>query len=223
MTKIRTIFIVAALCAAVLVLMGCEEKSYNAETIGKDAASTMSEDKTILAIQGFVDKDVSDKIMAICSEIKNVEGYDSYLGRSFIPHITLASWKVTPSEFKTAESQFNDKLKKMRRVQVSVTLGEKEKDGILSYYLIPETSKELLDFHKQVHENLDWHYEPFRKIDLPGSWTPHLTLFTIPNTQKPQITEALQKLSEIHSVRIERIGFLGLGPIWENTEVQLMP
>ncbi|MHB0999261.1 MAG: 2'-5' RNA ligase family protein [Armatimonadota bacterium] len=161
--------------------------------------------------------------MAICSEIKDVEGYDSYLGRSFVPHITLASWKVTPSEFKTAESQFEDKLSKIRCIQVAVTLGEKEKDGRLSYFLIPEASKELIEFHAQVHKKLAWHYEPFRKIDLPGSWTPHLTLFTIPSNQKSQISGALQKLSEIHSVKIERIGFLGLGPIWENKEVRLVP
>jgi 2'-5' RNA ligase len=181
------------------------------------------DNKSILAVQAFIDRDTDERIMAICSELQKVEGYNSDLGGQFIPHITLASWRVTPQELQLAESQFESRLCGLDRIQVRVSLEEsQEHAGRLGYYLLPEVSESLLQFHAQVHHQLGWRFEPFRKIDLPGSWWPHLTLLSIPETQKPLISQSLQKLREISAVAIKRIGLVSfLGPTRVVSEVKL--
>ncbi|MHB1458538.1 MAG: 2'-5' RNA ligase family protein [Armatimonadota bacterium] len=205
----------------VLVLAGCEDTSTSTNsTVQNDQSPNV--EKTIIAIQAFIDPADSDKIMALCTGLKGIKGYDSDLGRSFIPHVTLASWKVTPDELRTAISQYGSRLTGMNRISVPVHLKEKKRDdGRLNYYLMPEVSEALLEFHSTVHEKLDWHYEPFRQIDLPGSWVTHLTLFSIPADQRPRVTEALKQLRKIKSITIERIGFVDCGPALKTIEVKL--
>jgi hypothetical protein len=166
------------------------------------------QEKSILALQAFIDPATDKRIMAICSEILEVEGYDSDLGRQFIPHITLASWRVTLQELQLCESQFQSWLCDLTTIKVKVSLKDRQRNDRSDYYLMPEVSESLLQFHAQVHHQLGWHFEPFRKIDLPGSWLPHLTLFSIPATQQPLISQSLQKLNEIKAVSIERIGMV---------------
>ncbi|MHB0999260.1 MAG: hypothetical protein ACYC27_08435 [Armatimonadota bacterium] len=41
MTRMHAISVVATLCVVALVLTGCEDKSYNADAVGKDAVSAV--------------------------------------------------------------------------------------------------------------------------------------------------------------------------------------
>ena len=178
-------------------------------------------DKSVLPLQGFVESELSDQIMGICSEIENIEGYASDLGRLFVPHVTLGSWKLTPQELQEAESVFMCRLTGLSCIEVEASLKEDEKDGRLSCFLVPQITQPLLQFHSQVHERLSWDYEPFRQIDLPGSWWPHLTLFSIPSAQKDRIVPSLRRLSDIRTLRIERIGLIGFRPTRVISEVRL--
>ena len=202
---------IAVINMVVLAKVEPEESSTSANLSVKNNQSVEAE-KTIIAIQGFIDPVDSDKIMRLCTGLSDIEGYHSDLERSFIPHVTLASWKVTPDELEVAASQYQDRLTGMNRISARVHLVEKEKDRRFVYHLVPEITQPLLEFHSTLHKKLDWHFEPFRQIDLPGSWMPHLTLFSIPIAQKPSVAEALRNISEIKSITIERIGFLDLSP-----------
>jgi len=75
------------------------------------------ENKSILALQAFLHQVDDARIMAICSELQDIEGYDSELGRVFVPHITLGSWKVTVGEVRLAQSQFASRLKDLAAIR----------------------------------------------------------------------------------------------------------
>lgn len=217
MSSIYGLMVAAGL--AILVLAGCKELPPN-----ESSASTAAVDagKSVLALQAFIDRDSHERIMATCSDIKDVEGYYSELETVFIPHITLGSWIVTPQELKLAESQFGKRLAGLSCAAVSMTLVEEEReDGRLAYYLRPEPTPSLLEFHAQAHSKLGWVYAPFRQFDLPGKWEPHLTLFSIPRDQRHSVSAAILKLRKIRNVRIERIGLLGLRPTSIALEMEL--
>lgn len=209
---------VVAVVVAILALAGCKELPPNTDRTSPNTATTQ---KHVLALQAFIDRESDERIMAICSGIENVEGYRSSLGNTFIPHITLASYLVTPRELRVAESQFSKRLTGLNCIQVAMTLQEEDEDGRLSYFLLPEPTKPLLQFHAQAHSKLGWSYEPYRQKDLPGKWQPHLTLFSIPKSQRPLISDALLKLRKVRVVTIERIGLLGFGPTSVSSEVRL--
>jgi hypothetical protein len=104
---------------------------------------------------------------------------------------------------------------------VSLTLEEHDDGDRLSYFLIPEPTQPLLQFHAQLHGKLAWRYAPWRQYDLPGRWNPHLTLFSIPKNQRHCISDALLKLRKVRTVTIERVGLIAFAPTRMLVEVRL--
>jgi len=172
-------------------------------------AANNQDDKSILAAHAFVNREADARIMSIHRSLLNIEGYASELDFQPAPHITLASWRVTPQELQLAETQFGDRLSGLSCTRLRAALKSREhSEKRLHYYLLPEISESLREFHAQMHRKLMWAFESYRRIDLPGSWWPHLTLFSIPSTQEPHIEQALASLREIEELSIERIGLV---------------
>jgi hypothetical protein len=138
-----------------------------------------------------------------------------------VPHITAGSWQVTPEELKEARAGLAEAVAGLEPVDVEVTLHEECRDGFCAYYLIVTNREALMAFHAGLHEALDYPYETFREIDLPGQWWPHLTLFSVPESNRDAVAEALDKLREVSRVRVERLGLVTFGPIEVVAEARL--
>lgn len=187
----------------------------------EEIASAEEPKKVILALQAFIDPDEDKRIMDVCSELSSIEGYDSELGRMFIPHVTLAAWRVTPEELELAREEFQDRLTGLESIEVDVSFRKDQDEDNVGYICLPEASESLLEFQRQVYEKLGWYFEPFREYYLPGSWFPHLSLFSVPKEQEPRLDEAMKRLKETHSINIERIGLVTFSPITIESEVEL--
>lgn len=162
--------------------------------------------------------------MRICDGVLGIEGVDCSFPFGMFPHFTLGSWWATESEFEEAKPIFTERLAGLDSLEVSVTLEERRKGEAVpyAYFLEPEMSEQLRQFHDDIHERLGYSYEPYRDIDLPGSWWPHLKLFVIPKDKKSLVRKELASLGDITKVRITRLGLVTFYPrIVTITEVPL--
>jgi len=187
-------------------------------------AEQQASSREVVAVQAFLDEFSEDRIMRICDGVLGIEGVACSFPLGMIPHFTIGSWWVTTPELEEAKPVFTTRLTSLRAVEVSVDLLEREKDepASYSYFLRPEVTDSLRRLHAGIHEKLGYPYEPYRKIDLPGSWWPHLTLFTIPKEKKSMAEEQISRLKEITTVRIARLGLVTFYPTIETvTEVRL--
>ncbi len=181
-------------------------------------------DKQVLAVQCFLDTKQKDDIDHTCKQVANRLCDDFGTGYSNYPHITLASYLVTPEELQEAQSVFSDRLRHMQAITVSTHLGTKHQEDHpdrLFYFLYPDMTQALIQFHARAHEQLAYPYEPYRQIDLPGNWWPHLTLFNIPKEKKEVIQDELNVLEDIHQVTITRLGLVTFHPTTTVCEVYL--
>lgn len=180
------------------------------------------ENKGILALQAFLSQEDEARLLPLCLEVSKIEGFDSDLKRDAKLHITLASWEVTRAELELAQAQFASRLCDLPAITVSASLGEERGNGGLACALLPEPSEALLQWHAQVHARVAWSFTPWREIDLPGSWWPHMGLCHVAESKEHLASEPLRKLREIAEVTITRIGLVSyLGPMQVLEEVKL--
>jgi len=183
-----------------------------------------AEKREVFAVQAFLDQKTEDRIMRTCDGVLGIEGVDCSYPLGMFPHFTIGSWWGMPSDFEEAKPIFTEKLADLDALDVSVTAEEREKleTERSAYLLVPEMTEQLQQFHAGIHERLGYPYEPYRKIDLPDSWWPHLTLFGIPKDKRSLIENELASLREITKVRIARLGLVSFYPkIVTMTEVRL--
>ncbi len=181
-------------------------------------------EKKVLAIHCFLDMKRQNLIDDTCRNVAKRLGDTFCPGYSGHPHITLASWLVTREELEEAQSVFADRLTDVPSVTVSTRLGAKERENqpdSVSYFLFPDTTQELIQFHAHAHKQLAYPYESQREIDLPGKWWPHLTLFKIPREMKDAIRDDLNVLANIQEVTITRLGLVTFYPTTTVSEVVL--
>jgi len=176
----------------------------------------------ILALQAFLSQEDEAQLIPLCLEVAEIEGFESDLKRGAKLHITLASWEVTRAELELAQAQFASRLSGIPAITVRVSLGESRGNGGLACALLPEPSDALLQWHAQVHARAAWPFKPWRDMDLPGSWWPHMGVCHIAESKEHLASKPLQKLREIKEVTIERIGLVSyLGPMQVLEEVKL--
>lgn len=178
----------------------------------KAMADQQAVKREVFAVQAFLDKHSEDRIMRICDGVLAIEGIDCSFPLGMFPHFTIGSWWATASEFEEANPIFAERLASLDAIEASVELEEREKSETTSYFLAPEVTDQLLQFHVGIHQKLGYLYEPYREIDLPGSWWPHLKLFTIPKDEKCLIEKRLARFRDITTVRIVRLGLVTFYP-----------
>ena len=137
-------------------------------------ASTNQEGKGVLALQAFLSREDEERIIPLCLAVYEVEGFESDLGCGSNLHATLASWEVTPQEVQVAQTQFAPRLNGLKAITVPVSFGESRGNGGVAFAILPEPTEALLNFHALVHAKLSWPYKPWREMDLPGIWWPHI-------------------------------------------------
>jgi 2'-5' RNA ligase len=174
-----------------------------------------------MAIQAFIDDEPAQQILARISRLPAIDGLKCDLKRGMFPHFTIGSWKVTSDEMEIATSQFAERIGDTPSVDVDVSLTEKAREDRLGYHLLPTCPDYLIGLHARMHDNLKWTFDPFRQIDLPGSWWPHLTLFSVPNTSGDQVRAVVDELSSITRVRVERLGLVSFSPVRTLAELRL--
>lgn len=183
--------------------------------------SAAEQTKEIIAIQAFIDDERAQQIMAGIAELPAIEGLKCDLKRGMFPHFTIASWRMTLDETKQVQSQYVQRIGSLRPVSVAVSLTKREMGERVSYHLLPDRPEHLVGFHARIHENLAWSFEPFRKIDLPGSWWPHLTLFGVPIEHAETARELAGHFNTIKEVDIVRLGLVSFGPMRTLAEIRL--
>ena len=185
-------------------------------------ATAEQEDKGVLALQAFVSEEDEARLIPPCLEVAEIEGSDSSLKRGAKLHITLASWEVTRPELEVAQSEFASRLKGIPAITVRVSLGESREDGGLACAFLPEPSDELLQWHAQVHAKAAWPFQPWREMDLPGSWWPHMGVCHLAESKEHLAREPLRRLREMRELTIEGIGLVSyLGPMQILEEIKL--
>lgn len=187
-------------------------------------ADQQAERREVFAVQAFLDKETEDRIMRICEGVMGIEGIHCPFSLGMSPHFTIGSWWGMPSDLKEATPIFSERLAGLDALDTLVELEEHEKSepNWSSYFLVPEMTQQLQRFHAGIHDRLGYPYEPYREIDLPGSWWPHLLLFGVPKDKRNLIENQLASLREITKVRIARLGLVIFHPeMVTMTEVRL--
>ncbi|UCG87983.1 MAG: hypothetical protein JSW71_05410 [Gemmatimonadota bacterium] len=163
----------------------------------------------VLALQGFLSREDEARIIPLCLRVSEIEGFDGGLNRGASRlHMTLASWKVTPQEVQLAQSQFASRFNDLAAITMPVSLFESRGNGGLACAIAPKPTEALLQWHAQVHAKVAWPFQPWREMDLPGSWWPHIGVCHIAESKEHLASEPLQKLREIEEITIERIGLV---------------
>ena len=181
----------------------------------------MNAETQILAVQAFVQKGHEGRIVEACDAALKIGESDPALEYSGNPHVTIASWRVTREELGETESTFEERLQGLYAQEVQVSVEGRGQGNRLCYFLIPQVTQELEQFHHRIHEKLACKYEPFRNIDLPGSWWAHMTLFSVQVGTETSIEHPLSILGEIGHITMTRLGLVAFQPTKVIREVSL--
>ncbi len=185
-------------------------------------ASGDPKEKGVLALQAFLSPEDEAQLVPLCLEVLDIEGFDSDLRRNGRLHLTLATWQVTPAEAAQVHAEFASPLRDLPAITVPASLAEERGNGGLACALLPEPSEALLQWHAQVHARAAWPFTPWREIDQPGSWWPHMGLCHVRESKEPIAAEPLRKLRDVKQVTLARIGLVSyLGPMHILEEVAL--
>ncbi|MDX2111295.1 MAG: hypothetical protein SFY80_13770 [Verrucomicrobiota bacterium] len=168
--------------------------------------------KEVLALQTFFRPNEQAVLEALWKRAMAIEGVDCAMRAGAVPHMTTGSWRVSPSELQEAMAVLSPRLDGLTELPMTVRLEEGEYEGSIGWELIPESSPALLEYHCAVLTRLGFTYEPFRKIDIPGQWLPHITLFSVKKESAPRVREQLEpiltELREIHTLHAARLGLV---------------
>ena len=74
-----------------------------------------------------------------------------------------------------------------------------------------------------VHEQFGYTFEPFRPIDLPGQFRPHVTMFSGNAEARAETEKAIELAKQVKEVRIASFGLVIFGPARTLYEVKCAP
>ena len=134
------------------------------------------------------------------------------------PHMTIGSWQVTPDEMQQAIAKAQTLQGRIpSRVMALQPVVREQQNGGLSFNFVPAADAPgpaipLADYHRMVHEQLGFKFEPYRPIDLPGQWRPHVTMFSGNAEARAQTEKAIELAKQVKQVRIASLRAGGLRP-----------
>lgn len=207
--------VTAGIVAAMLA--GC------ASTGGEHVAG--EEEKQVLALQAFLDPESHGRMMEAWKVAVAADGVECAGAHGARPHMTFGSWKVTPGELEHAlrrGAELDGRIPGRRLALTPVTRDASEGSRVRFHY-VPEDDPALHDYHRAVHEQLGFDFEPFRPIDLPGQWKPHVTMFHAGPEGREAFDEAVGRLSGLREVEITSFGLVLFGPIRTAQEIRCAP
>ncbi|WBW97328.1 2'-5' RNA ligase family protein [Oceanirhabdus sp. W0125-5] len=138
-------------------------------------------------VLAYFDRETEEKLMGLWEQL--VENDISYYSKEYSgkrPHITIADYdELDEGEFKEYMDIYYEQI---TRIPVNfATLGSFIGSGAL--LLTPTMSKELLNFHREYHDNFKMFRNNKKSLYLPGKWIPHCTIAN--RLKKNKLAEAL--------------------------------
>jgi len=209
---------VAVMVVAIAMLAGC------ASTDG--AKPDEGADKQVLALQAFFDAESHERMMEAWEVAIAADGVECAGEHGMRPHMTFGSWKVTPGELERAlqrGAELDGRIpgRCLRLQPVTHKWGDR---GGLNFHFVPaQDDPAVHDYHRAVHQQLGFDFEPFRPIDLPGQWHPHVTMFRAGPEGREAFDEAVARLSKLREAEITSFGLVLFGPIRTPCEIRCAP
>jgi hypothetical protein len=164
--------------------------------------------ETVAAAQAFFSPTQERVILDLCRAAMATSDVFAAFAHGALPHMTLGSWIVTPDSVGTIVAQARAATAAVTQVSLMVTLKAEPamRAGYLDYQFIPEATPEVLDFHRAIHTAMAVSNQPHRRIDLPGSWQPHISLFTAPVAASNALASVVRQLGDIRTLDVQRLG-----------------
>lgn len=178
------------------------------------------ESRKTIAVQAlFNSEDILDSIRIKAAIYDNISSAQSLGAR---PHMTIASFNLTEDEVVEITNSFqllnNNYSSHSFSVQIMI---ETEDSAKWSYYLVPTVKDEkLIVIHDSLYITIDKGYIKQRKIDMPGNWWPHISLFAV-HASTPKLSNNIQtELDKIKQVTIGGFSLVSFGPINYFSEIK---
>lgn len=169
--------------------------------------------KTVLGLQAFFDDASNAAVKPSWDLAIATPGMQCAGSEGMRPHMTFGSWRVTPQELQQA-IEIAGKLQGSipgREVALQAVVRQRRGGGT-SFHYVPAEDPSLVDYHRMVHERLGYTFEPFRPIDLPGQWRPHVTMFSGSAEARERTEKAIELAKQVGQVRIASFGLVIFGP-----------
>jgi hypothetical protein len=179
-------------------------------------------DKQVIAVQAlFEEESAIDSIWQKVLALENVSCARTYGAR---PHMTIASFKLTEDEFDSISDEFRKLDKEYPSHKFRVELSVRQRGDNYSYYLVPESQDTVLTrIHDALYLNVDNGFERYRKIDVPGSWWPHISMFGIHSDSTSIPDEVFKEIENIETVTLKGFSLVGFGPVKYFNEIETRP
>ena len=185
--------------------------------------------KTVLALQAFFDDESNAAIKPSWDLALATKGMECAGAEGMRPHMTIGSWQVTPDELQQAieKARTLDGRIPSRVVDLQ-PMARDQQNGGLSFSFAPADDAggpaiPLADYHRMVHELLGFKFQPYRTIDLPGQWRPHVTMFSGSAGARTQTEKAIELAKQVKQVRIASFGLVTFGPPKTLCEIKCAP
>lgn len=169
--------------------------------------------KSTIAVQALFEQEaIIDLFRKQASEYKNISSARDLGAR---PHMTMASFMLSAYENNELSKTFALQNDEYPSFSFDVKIEIETRDSLKwSYYLVPtDTYQDLINIHDSLYINLDNGYEKKRKVDMPGRWWPHISLFTVKGSSPTIPIEIEDKLNEIKNVTLKGFSLVSFGPI----------
>ena len=185
--------------------------------------------KTVLALQAFFDDESNAAIKPSWDVALATKGMECAGSEGMRPHMTIGSWQVTPEELQQAIAKAQTLQGRIpSRVMALQPVVREQQGGGLSFNFVPAPDAPgpaipLADYHRMVHEQLGFKFEPYRPIDLPGQWRAHVTMFSGNAEARGQTEKAIELAKKVEQVRITSFGLVTFGPVKTLAEIKCAP
>lgn len=185
-------------------------------TVAIAGPPTAPEQKAVLALQAFLVPDQEAALVTVWKQALAIPGVKCALTDRARPHVTFGSWKVTKAELA-------DAIAKIKALDGHLPVAEfaprpaMERNG---YFLRPVDEPTLARYHATIHKQIQFTYEPYRPMDVPGQWWPHLTMFSAAQEANDAVSRLWAQMVLPARLKIASFGLVTFGPSTVVAEVR---
>ena len=142
----------------------------------------MTQTFSTYAITLYFDKDNTEKIRTLTSELAGATQNDYMVRNSVPPHLTLGMFHAENSDEEKIKALFTDFTGAVARDVMKYANLEVDFSGVESFldkviFIKPEKNEMLCNLNRTLHEVFLEHFEPADNRNyLPENWYPHIAL-----------------------------------------------
>lgn len=184
--------------------------------VASAAAPVVPEPKVVVALQAFLVPDQERALVTVWEQALAIPGVKCALTDHARPHVTFGSWQVTKAELADAIA----KLKALDGQLPGAEFAPRPAMEGNGYFLRPVDEPTLARYHAAIHKQIRFSYEPFRPMDVPGQWWPHLTMFSASREAHDAVGRLWAQMVLPARLKIAGFGLVTFGPSTVVAEVR---